>query len=254
LLAWLDAEGVSWRVLGNGSNLLIDDAGIETCVIRLGKGFRFLREAAAGEFVVGGATSLMTISRELSDRGYSGLEFAGGIPASLGGAVRMNAGAHGGEMAQVLHSVTAVHGRGETVTLNAADLRFAYRHSELPPGAIVTEARLTLTPGDAQRSAELRAKFLAERKARQPLTVPCAGSIFKNPPGSKSAGALIESTGLKGTWNGGAQVSELHANWIVNPKRTATAAEVLQLITKCQEQVLAQHGVELHPELVVWSG
>ncbi len=252
LLRFLSAEKLPYRILGNGSNLLVNDAGVAECVIRLGKGFRYCREAGTGLFESGGGTSLMSLSRELSEQGIAGLEFAGGIPGSLGGAVCMNAGAHGGEMAQLLQEVEWVSADGEQVTTPASCLAFAYRHSELPAGAVVTRMQLKLAASDAAICRERRAHFLAERKARQPLTASSAGSVFRNPSPDRSAGYLIEQAGLKGRQLGGAAVSTLHANWIINPDRQASARDVLGLIGVCQEEVKAKFGVLLKPEVVLW--
>ena len=241
-----------YRVLGAGSNLLIDDQGVDEWVIRLGGDFKSFQCSPSGAVVAGAASSLLRLSRECSEAGLSGLEFAGGIPGSLGGAVRMNAGAHGGELAAVLQSVEVITSDGAFQRIPVAQLAFAYRHSELPQGAIVVGAELALVPGDAARSRTLRAQYLAERKVRQPLQAPSAGSVFRNPSPDRTAGWLIEQCGLKGHPIGGARVSELHGNWIINPHRTATAADVRALIALCQEAVAKRYGVSLHPEVVRW--
>jgi UDP-N-acetylmuramate dehydrogenase len=246
-------EGIPYRVLGNGSNLLISDGGVtDALVIRLGKGFRTVSSPSEGHFVVGGAYALMTLSRELSERGFSGLEFAGGIPASLGGAVTMNAGAHGGEISSCLTSLRCIVPTGELVELAAQELQFSYRHSVLPPGAIIVEATLRLVAGDREQIVQRRTSCLAERKKRQPLTVPSAGSVFKNPSTTVSAGFLIEQAGLKGERIGGAEVSTMHANWIVNSTRQAHASDVQALIAQCKERVLLQAGIELKTEVISW--
>ena len=253
LLRFLEAQKLPWRVLGNGSNLLVSDSGLAECVVRLGRGFRSVTPLGNAEFEVGAGAALMTLSRELSEQGYSGLEFAGGIPAAMGGAVRMNAGAHGGEMAQVLTRVSWVTADGEEVTAAAAALAFAYRRSELPPGVVVSSMVLKLTPSDAAECIARRAKFLAERRAKQPLASPSAGSVFKNPSPDRSAGYLIEKAGLKGRRIGGAEVSAMHANWIINPSRAASAEDVHALIKLCQDEVRAKFGVELQAEVIEWG-
>lgn len=251
LLQFLSAEGIPWRILGAGSNILAADEVHPGCVIRLGRGLRYVHPCGGGVFRVGGAMALMSLSRELSEGGFAGLEFAGGIPASLGGAVRMNAGAHGAEMASVLRSLT-VYEQGELHEYAAAALPFSYRHSGLSEQAIVVEATIALTPGDPRTSRELRAKHLAYRKETQPLSLPSAGSVFRNPDPHHPAGRLIEACGLKGARSGGARISELHGNWIVNEGRTAAARDVQTLIARCQTAVREQHGFELHPEVVWW--
>lgn len=242
--------GVEWRILGCGSNLLVPTAGVRGVTIKLGRSFKSVTRA--GDVVtVGAATALMALSRELSEAGLSGLEFAGGIPASLGGAVRMNAGAHGGEMARVVRRVRGVLPTGELVEVSAAELDFGYRHASLPVGLIVTAVTLELKHGDREVSMAQRAHFLAARKAAQPLQVPSAGSIFRN-PAQESAGRLIERLNLKGLQCGGAEISALHGNWIVNPDRRATDADVKSLIATIQDNVRAQTQIELTPELVIW--
>jgi len=249
-LQFLSRYKQRFNVLGAGSNLLMPDAGVSGWVIRAGKGLRYCHETGRGEFAVGAAMSLMTLSRNLSVAGLSGLEFAGGIPASLGGAVRMNAGAHGGQMADCIEEVTIINSSGEVIRLQAPELEFSYRSSSLPPDAVVIEARISLKQSDPEKAAALRAVHLAERKKRQPLTSPSGGSVFKNPSKEQSAGALLEGAGLKGCCIGGAKVSDLHANWIINDKRTACFADVKNLITYCQERVLKESGVKLECELV----
>lgn len=253
LIARTKSFGIPYRVIGGGSNLLIPDLGVADCVIRLGKEFRFSETLAGsdGSFRIGGASSLMSLSREMSVAGYSGLEFAGGIPASIGGAVRMNAGAHGSEMVSILTNINFLDSDGQRRSARPSELSFAYRRSGLPKGAIVTSIEVKLERGDGPKIEERRAHFFSERKKRQPLQYPSAGSIFKNPP-SKTAGQVLEECGLKGCAVGGAQVSTLHANWIINPSRTAVACEVLDLISMCKAKVLEQMGVSLEPELVVW--
>ncbi len=253
LLRLLKQQQLPWRIIGNGSNLLIPDAGLDEVVLKLGTAFRFTQAAAAeGEFDAGARTPLMILSRDLTNAGFSGLEFAGGIPGLLGGAIRMNAGAHGGQMADIVKSVSIMMPGGEELIMNAAELEFGYRHCSLPKDAVITGARLALTPGDARRSAALRSAWLAERKQKQPLSLPSAGSIFRNPGGSKSAGWLLEQAGMKGAVKGGARISDLHANWIVNPERTATAADVRGLIELCRERVAEKFSIDLLPELVMW--
>jgi UDP-N-acetylmuramate dehydrogenase len=252
ILRLLAAEGRSYKVLGAGSNILIPDEGMETCVIRLGRGLRSV--TFSGRSVsVGGAASVMNLSRQAAKQGLSGLEFAGGIPASLGGAVFMNAGAHGGEFSSIVESVTILHPNGEMDELSAEEILFSYRRTMLPPSSIVVGAKLILVKSSPEEVERKRAENLAYRKLTQPLTVPCAGSIFKNPEGIElSAGALLERVGAKEAVVGGAQVSQLHANWIVNQLRTASAKDVQELIAKCQLLVKNAFGIALHPEIVMW--
>lgn len=242
---------VAPRTLGAGSNLLVSDRGCGEVVLRLGSGFRSCERRGERHVQVGASYGLMALSRWSAAEGLSGLEFAGGIPASLGGAVVMNAGAHGGELAEVLESVDLLVD-GEPLTLAASELQCSYRRTVLPPSAIVLGALLALVPDRSGRANELRAQNLARRRATQPLTLPSFGSVFKNPTGERSAGWYIEQCGLKGVRVGGAQVSELHGNWIVNPERRAMTGEVLELMQRCQEVVQQRFGVMLEPEVVRW--
>lgn len=243
---------IPYRVLGGGSNLLVPDAGCSEIILRLGGAFLTVEAVGPGSVRVGGGMSLMRLSRDLSNDGYSGLEFAGGIPASVGGATWMNAGAHGGQMADVLREITVVRRGGHIDTLQAKDLPYRYRYSGLPNDCCVVEIVVELVPSSPGKAAQLRQEFLAERKKHQPLQFPSAGSIFKNPPGDRSAGRLIEALGLRGSWEGGAQVSEMHGNWIVNPNRTAAASDVAALIDRCREAARTSFSLELEPELVRW--
>lgn len=247
------AEGVSPQLLGAGSNLLIPDEGIQVPVIRLGHGFNFVKQLDHRRFEVGGAVSLMRLSRNLSDMGFSGLEFAGGIPASLGGALRMNAGAHGGEIATLLERARCVLPDGTVQDFERKELRCSYRCTSIPAGAFIVSAVLQLTPGDRGAITTLRSRYLEERKSRQPLALPSAGSVFRNPSPERPAGKLLEQCGMKGAREGGAAVSTLHANWIVNLERKALASDVRRLIAACQSAAKQQHGIELHPEIVLWE-
>lgn len=253
LLRALWQAGVTYRVLGAGSNLLIDDRGVAECVVRLGAGFRTMSFVGDATVRVGAASGLMRVSRNLSAQGFAGLEFASGIPASLGGAVRMNAGAHGGQMADILESVDCIDKAGERFTLKGTELNFGYRRAELPAGAIVTAAYLRLRPGHREDIERKRSELLAYRKATQPLTVPSFGSVFKNPSASRSAGAILDGLGLKGRQIGGAEISTLHANWIVNPHRRASVDDVRKLIGECQRLAFERGEGHLEPEVVVWS-
>ena len=241
-----------YRVIGAGSNLLIPDAGIEGWVIRLGRGFRYYRAAGDSSFEVGAAMSYMTLSRDLSEKGFSGLEFAGGIPASAGGAVRMNAGAHGGETAEVIQSVRFLLRSGERQELGIRNLRFAYRSSDLPADAIVTSITISLVHSSKEKTEGLRQQFLDHRRRYQPLSLCSAGSVFRNPDPTQTAGRVIEAAGLRGRQIGGAKISELHGNWIVNPEKRARSEDVEALIALCVNTVREQRDIVLEPELIRW--
>jgi len=249
----LRGEDIPLRYLGAGSNLLLPDTPLDVVVIRLGRGFGAVQALEGeGNFRVGASASLMRISRTFSEDGYAGLEFAGGIPASLGGAARMNAGAHGGEMVNVIHALHVMHPLGELQRIDARSLTWAYRESSLSEDMLITALELRLVRGEREQIRLRRAKLLAERKARQPLSMPSAGSVFRNPEPQRPAGALLEQVGMKGERRGGAEVSQLHANWIVNPKREATQADVEALMCECERRVLDTHGIRLRREVVTW--
>lgn len=252
VVALLDGEGQLVRVLGNGSNLLVGDAGPSGWVIKLGSGFKRVARTTEGVFVLGGGAALMPTVRKISREGYSGLEFAGGIPASIGGAVFMNAGAHGAEISERILSVRGVRLNGEVVEFAQGELPWRYRNSGLPFDVVVTEVTLALTEGISSEILALCEHNLDERKARQPLTLPSAGSIFKNPRPDLPAGKVLEEGGAKSIRCGGVEVSQLHANWIVNPSKIGTAREVLDVIKQCQA-IGKERGFELEPEVRMWD-
>lgn len=252
-LAALSSAQIPVRVLGAGSNLLISDNHFAGAVLKLGPGFRGCADIGAGCYEVGAAEPLMSLSRSMAQAGLEGLEFAGGIPASFGGAVRMNAGAHGHELGELLERVHLILPSGEVAVMEKSSLELKYRSLKLPTGAIVTKAVIRLTQGDPSRISERRQEFLTARKRTQPLTLPSCGSVFKNPGAQLYAGQLIERVGLKGTTRGGAQISELHANWIVNRLRQAKFSDVMELISLCQQVVREREGVQLDREVVVWE-
>ena len=236
-------------LVGNGSNLLVRDKGIRGLVIKLGSMLRDIK-VSGNVLTFGSGVSLAQASKKAAELGLSGMEFAVGIPGSIGGAVYMNAGAYDGEMSKVVKSVRVMDAAGEVSELSAGELDFGYRHSALQgSGKIVTSVTVELTAGDKQAIAEKMADFSNRRITKQPLELPSAGSMFKRPPGY-FAGTLIDQTGLKGYTVGGAQVSTKHAGFVVNIGG-ATAADVLQLISDVQAKVFAAHGVHLEPEVLV---
>lgn len=254
LLAEAQRCGLKPHILGNGSNLLIPDEGVRGLVIRLhGELNGWSADGAgAGRFIVGAGSSLMTLCRALGDGGWSGIEFAAGIPASIGGAAVMNAGAHGGEMSSIIRALTLVLKGGELVQVQRSEIPFQYRTAGLPPSAVVASVELELASGDRDAIRSARARYLEYRKRTQPLTLPSAGSIFRNPAADLPAGLVLEQCGAKGLSCGGVEVSTLHANWIVNPRRTGRAVDVDELIRRCRELVQKRRGIDLHPELVRW--
>lgn len=252
-LAGTDSADLPVFVLGKGSNTLVADAGIDAVVVKLGAGLKWLRRD--GDIAEAGAGAAMpALAAWLATEGLAGLEFAAGIPATVGGSVRMNAGAHGGEVATRLVSVDVVLPAGRQVeTVAAADLGFAYRRSALPERSVVVAARWALTPADP---AAIRAdldELRAWRRRTQPLRERNCGSVFTNPPGD-SAGRLVEAAGLKGFRVGGVRVSDKHANFVVVERATdggllATAADVRALIGHVRATVADASGVVLEPEV-----
>ena len=237
-------HAVPVTLIGNGSNLLVRDKGIRGLVIKLGNLFSGV-EVCGNTLTFGCGVSLAMASKKAASLSLSGLEFAVGIPGTIGGAVYMNAGAYDGEMAKVVIKVRVMDEQGKTSELAASELDFAYRHTALQnSGRIVTSVTVSLVPGDADAIAAKMADFSQRRISKQPLELPSAGSMFKRPPG------YFAGTGLKGYTVGGAQVSTKHAGFVVNIGG-ATASDVLQLISDVQSKVFAAHGVHLEPEVLV---
>lgn len=242
-------NGIPVTLIGNGSNLLVRDKGIRGLVIKLGN-MLCKMETEGERLSFGSGVSLAMASRKAADLELTGMEFAVGIPGSIGGAVYMNAGAYDGEMSKVVESVRVIDTNGDLMLLKAEQLEFAYRKTKLQKsGLIVTEVNLKLEPGCKDDITSKMADFSHRRISKQPLELPSAGSMFKRPLGY-FAGTLIEQTGLKGYTVGGAQVSEKHAGFVVNVGG-ATAADVLQLIKDVQDKVFSAHGVQLEPEVLV---
>jgi UDP-N-acetylmuramate dehydrogenase len=242
-------EGAPVSILGGGANTLVGDGGVKGVTLRLpGDLFPEVAEVGAeeGRLTLSAGAAIVRLINLMRAHGLVGAEFLAGIPGTLGGAVSMNAGTKNGECFRAVEAVevATVDGVG---WLEKARIPHAYRHSELPPGAVVTRVRFRLLKGDLVASKQAMDKDLAYRKGSQPLSQPNFGSVFTNPPGD-FAGRLIELVSLKGHTLGRAQVSTLHANWIVN-LGGATARDVLGLITLMQERVRAETGVELKPEV-----
>lgn len=242
------AEGIPCFVLGNGSNLLVDDEGYDGVVLHLGEGFaKITREDC--DVIAGAGVKLTALANFARNNGLAGLEFSFGIPGSVGGAAYMNAGAYGGEMKDVLVSCDIVTAQGEIKTLTAAEMDMSYRHTALMSNeSIVTSIRVRLTPDDPQAITARMDDYMGRRKDKQPLEYPSAGSTFKRPVGY-FAGALIQQCGLKGYTVGGAQVSEKHAGFIIN-RGGATAKDVRDLIAHIQKTVKEETGVSLECEVL----
>ena len=236
-------------VIGNGTNLLVSDEGIDNLVIDTSEMNTIRLEEDGVTISAYAGVSLARLADFACKQGLTGLEFAHGIPGTLGGAVCMNAGAYGGEMKQVIDSVVLLDPSEGIRVLSCEEMEFGYRHSLLDehPNLIVLSASVKLMPGDPDAIRETMRELMAKRKASQPLEWPSAGSTFKRPEGYFAA-ALIDQCGLKGFGVGGAQVSEKHAGFVIN-QGGATCADVLELIRQIQERVLAEKGVRLEPEV-----
>jgi UDP-N-acetylmuramate dehydrogenase len=248
LRAIADVRGeLDVAIVGKGSNLLVSDEGFRGIAVRLGRGFRD-HERDGTRLTLGGAVQLPAAARLTSTYGLAGFEFAAEIPGAFGGAVRMNAGAHGRSMADVLVSARIVDlATGDAREAAAEDLDYAYRHSNLGPHDVVTSGVLSLEPGDPKEIGARIAGFLKWRRDNQPPGR-SAGSVFKNPP-DDSAGRLIDAAGGKGLRVGGAEVSVVHANFIVVDPTDATASDVWNLIVRVRELVHEHAGVLLEPEV-----
>ncbi len=245
LLAGLDGR-VPVTVIGAASNLIIRDGGVPGVVIRLpARPFGAIMRDGDG-FVAGAAALDATLAEHAAAAGLEGLEFLSGIPGSIGGAVAMNAGAYGREVVDCLDWAEVATARG-VQRLEAAAFRFAYRHAELPPGGVVVRARFHARPGDAAAIAARMAGIRASREATQPVRARTGGSTFRNPPGQR-AWALVDAAGCRGMARGRAQVSEKHANFLLNTG-SATAADIEGLGEAVRARVLAASGVELHWEI-----
>ena len=252
LLAVLPGLGVCWRVIGRGSNLLVSDAGYDGVIVMLGRKFSVIAQRAVGTggesmVQVEAGCSLMKLVNWCAAQGIQGLEFAAGIPGSVGGAVVMNAGAWGREMSEVVSAVTFLRGSGEFVERKKDDLAFSYRQLETE-GMVAVAAEFLLQAGDRQAIDARCVQLMRDRKEKQPQGLASAGSFFKNPAGLPAAGKLIQDTGLKGVRIGGAQVSEVHANFLVNTG-SATAQDFLDLMRLVQGKVFERFGVRLEPEV-----
>lgn len=234
-------------VIGNGSNLLVGDKGIRGLVLSFGKEAEEI-QLDGRCMTVSAGTILAKAAAEAAKNSLTGLEFAAGIPGTLGGAIVMNAGAYGGEMKDVIISAKVLTPEGEVKELSAEELDLSYRHSCIPEkGYIVLEACLELTPGDETAIRETMADFKNRRVEKQPLEYPSAGSTFKRPEGY-FAGKLIQDADLRGYQVGGAQVSEKHCGFVINAG-DATAKDVLQLIEDVKRIVFDKFQVELEPEV-----
>jgi UDP-N-acetylmuramate dehydrogenase len=256
VVGWARNNGHSWMILGAGSNLLVRDGGIRDLVLKLAKGFDSIEQDSEGTSngsvkVTAGAGALVRrLGKYALDNGLAGLSFSVGIPGTVGGALRMNAGAWGACMADAIRAVTVLRQDGHIETLHREKLRFSYRRLNLEEGSVILRGQFDLQPGDRKALREEALQMQRRRRSSQPLSLPSAGCMFKNPPGGMSAGELIDRAGLKGLQMGGAAVSTKHANFIVN-RGHARASDVLAVIRHIQETLLNRFGVNLEPEVTI---
>ena len=239
--------GMPYYIIGNGSNLLVSDAGYRGVIVQIYKEMNEVK--VEGDLVKAQAGALLSgIAAKALGAELSGFEFASGIPGTIGGACVMNAGAYGGEMKDVLESVTVLTGEGKIIELGRNELELGYRTSVIAKkGYIVLGAVLKLERGDGEKIKTYMDELKEKRVTKQPLEYPSAGSTFKRPEGY-FAGKLIEDAGLRGFQVGGAQVSEKHCGFVIN-RGNATASEIMELIQEVQKRVYEQSGVRLEPEV-----
>ncbi len=242
----LDGE-MPVMALGVGSNMIIRDGGVPGVVIKLGKAFANVEITGPTTLKAGAAAPVSIVSRRAGKAGIDGLSFFTGIPGSVGGVTKMNGGCYGRETRDVLVDCDVILPDGQFVTLSNADLQYSYRHSALPDGAIVVEARFEGFPGDPETIRAEMDRISSERKESQPIGSMTGGSTFKNPPGH-SSWKLVDAAGMRGFKHGGAQVSEKHANFLINIGN-ATSTEIEELGEIVREKVYANSGVQLEWEI-----
>jgi UDP-N-acetylmuramate dehydrogenase len=256
LARWCSQRGQPMMILGAGSNLLVRDGGIRGLVLKLGKGFETIKQVRTAspngsvEVQAGAGVLLRHLAKYALDRGLAGLDFGLGIPGTVGGGIRMNAGAWGSCMADTLSSISVLRQKGDIVTVNKANLRFSYRGVDLEERSIILRGHFHLKRADRETLRKDAVQMQKKRRSSQPLSLPSAGCIFRNPAGQMSAGELIDKAGLKGFRKGGAEISTKHGNFIVNQGH-ARAADVLALMGHAKEAVFKRFGVNLELEVVV---
>lgn len=242
------SHDVDFRIIGNGSNLLVKDKGIRGIAIKIADNFKNI-SVVENKMTVQAGALLSTISKYALKNSLTGFEFAGGIPGTIGGAVTMNAGAYGGEMKHVVESVKCVDRDGKIINLSNQEMNFGYRQSKVEENLTVLEVELKLEESNCNDIKAKMDELNKKRTTKQPLSLPSGGSTFKRPEGYYAA-KLIEDAGLKGHKCGGAQVSEKHAGFVVNVAE-ATAEDVLNLISVVQSTVLEKFSVELETEVKI---
>jgi UDP-N-acetylmuramate dehydrogenase len=250
LLSFLSQHGMPFCLLGNGSNVLVSDFGVEGVVVHLVGDFKRAEWHDQGNdswVEVGAAHAVTQLVREAARRGYGGLEFAEGIPGTVGGALVMNAGAYGSEFEKVVDLVHCMNGEGTPIQFTREEMKFSYRDSHLPAGTVVTRLRLHLDREEPSRVSSKVRELVTKRKSSQPSGYPNSGSMFRNPTGDY-AGRLVEAAGLKEKQIGRAQISAKHGNFIVN-LGGASAKDIRQLMELARAEVQAKFGVDLIPEV-----
>lgn len=251
VLAACKARGIGPRILGGGTNILAPDEGLPGVVIST-RGLDGLRMTGENQITAGVGVPLARLAVFAQQHGLTGLEFAHGIPGTVGGGLYMNAGAYGGELVQVAVSAAFLTPEGELRRFDAPAMALGYRHSAfMALEGVIVSGTFRLTPGDPEEIRARMRELMEKRKASQPLELPSAGSTFKRPVGGYAA-ALIQEAGLKGFRVGDAAVSEKHSGFVVNLGR-ASAADVTALIAQVQERVKANSGIELEPEVRIWT-
>ncbi|SMQ61661.1 UDP-N-acetylmuramate dehydrogenase [Altererythrobacter xiamenensis] len=240
-------DGTPVMALGLGSNMIVRDGGVPGVVIKLGKPFSEVEIREGNVVACGAGAHGILVSSTARDAGIAGLEFLRGIPGTVGGFVRMNGGAYGREVSDILIDCDVILPGGELVTLPVSDLQYSYRHSALPDGAVVVSARFQGTPGDPQEIGAEMDRIAQAREDSQPLRTKTGGSTFKNPPGQK-AWQLVDEAGCRGLRMGGAQVSEKHTNFLINTG-DATSADIEGLGEEVKRRVYKKSGVQLEWEI-----
>ncbi len=250
LLRYLQQQDMRYMILGRGSNVLFSDRGYRGVIICLGTDFSQMELIEENVIACDAGASLMQLCRYALEKGLSGLEFAYGIPGTVGGGVYMNAGAYGGEMKDVLRSTWHLSPDGSIANLSGQEMELSYRHSVYTDSdKVITRAEVRLTPGDPEEIRGRMEDYMQRRRSKQPLEYPSAGSTFQRPQGAY-ASALIDQCGLKGHRVGGAMVSEKHAGFVISA-HNATCADVLELMRQIQQVVLKQTGFQLVNEVKI---
>jgi len=246
-------HAIPYFIIGRGTNLLVKDGGVRGLVIKLSRGFKKIKVVEVFQnhtkVLVEAGVSLKRLLTFSLGKGLSGLEFMSGIPGSMGGALAMNSGAQGRQMQDVTESLTLITPQAEVVEKRRKYLNFEYRQLHLPTGTIIVKALIRMKQGNQKETLSEIEKIKTWRRQNQPLNLPSAGSVFKNPPG-KSAGKLVEQAGLKGYQVGKAKISEKHANFIIN-LGGATAKDILSLMEIMQNRVYQETGIRLETEIKI---